>query len=167
MHCAVQFQCRSEFTSLSRRSLLVVNRVSIWICVIIEKKNPKWNLTVSFISLVFWLVLKLPWSHSNSQWHIHWQWQMSKLFLLKSQSDTQTPRFGIRNKYGHHSRLTMTMYYTKQTIYSLAVANHNNSSLVKYWVSMPACVKTLHHVPRNKITQSDLEMHSFVSVMLR
>jgi len=27
---------------------------------------------------------------------------------------------------------------------------------------MPACVKTLHHISRNKITQSDLEMHSFV-----
>jgi len=32
---------------------------------------------------------------------------------------------------------------------------------------MPVCVKTLHHMSRNKITQSDLEMHSFVSVMLR
>jgi len=27
-------------------------------------------------------------------------------------------------------------------------------------------VKTLHHMSRNKITQSDLEMQSFVSVVL-
>ena len=54
----------------------------------VSKKIPNETWTVSFFSLVFWLVLKLPWSHSQSQWHIHWQWQMSKLFLPKS--DTQT-----------------------------------------------------------------------------